>query len=350
MANPRLRNRLNLLKHYVLGHSDVAGTGPMKVTTESTAKCNLFCPMCPREEIDKPPVNMDLGMFERMVDESGRLLEYITPYGLGEPFLNPQIFDMIRYCKDRGIKVGLSSNATILPDKMCRKIIESGLDYLIFAVDGTTPQVYAKYRKGGDYGTVCANIRRFLQVKQELGSSMIVCLQMVRLPDNSHQTDEFVRMWTIPGVDEVRIKEDETKYEGVGFKPAANGKKKKYNPCYLLWQGPMYVRVDGEVWPCCHAWKSESLGNLNEQSLTQIWNGPKMQALRAAHVDGDIDAYPDCVNCQAPKPRLPLILGSFVAGSLQVRWAVSFFERLAALRGVPVWEKILPARDSKPLD
>src|SRR5262245_29868778 len=128
----QVRNRLSLLRSYVLRETKVAG-GPLTLAIESTAKCNLFCPMCPRENIYFPPRDMELSLFRKIIDEGKDYLEFAVPYGVGEPLLNPEIYDMIAYCKSQGVPSGISTNATLLNEETSRRLIESGLDYIILA-------------------------------------------------------------------------------------------------------------------------------------------------------------------------------------------------------------------------
>ena len=68
--------------------------------------------------------------------------------------------------------------------------------------------------------------------------------------------------------------------------------------CNLPWR-KMTVTWDGDVVPCCYDYnKKFVLGNIREQSLEEIWNGPMMQALRqefnSNHVTNAL-----CKNCSA---------------------------------------------------
>ena len=73
---------------------------PVSLIAETTSRCNLKCPMCPRQCPDYPAADMDPRLFERIVDEVRGDSGLIFPWGLGEPLMNPDIFSMIRYCSD----------------------------------------------------------------------------------------------------------------------------------------------------------------------------------------------------------------------------------------------------------
>src|SRR5687768_16663915 len=165
----QIRNRFGLLKSYVFRESHVP-CGPLTLAIEGTSKCNRSCSMCRRENVYFPLRHMDLRVFKKIIDEGKDFLEFAVPYGVGEPLLNPEIFDMISYCKEMHVPTGISTNATVLTDEASRKLIQAGLDYIIFAFDGATKETYEKYRKGADFEKVRSNIVGFLKIKKEMKS------------------------------------------------------------------------------------------------------------------------------------------------------------------------------------
>ena len=339
LLSVQLRNRLGLLKSYVLRQSHVPG-GPLTLAIESTAKCNLFCPMCPRESIYFPPKDMELSVFKKIIDDGKAFLEFAVPYGDGEPLLNPEIYDMIAYCKQVRVPSGISTNATVLTEEAGRKLIKAGLDYIILAFDGATKATYEKYRKGADFEKVRANILTFLRVKKELRAKIFCILQMVRLNENRAEIPALIRMWRVEGIDEIRIKKDEVHNEGSAI-PGDNAERPPMkHPCYLLWRGPMYVHYDGTVFPCCYIYPEEPIGNVRKSTLQEIWNSDKMVQLREAHIRGDLRGYKACQNCPAARPKLPVTLGSFLINTHTVRKTIPFFERLAQLRNISVFETL----------
>src|SRR6476660_2935759 len=181
----KLRNRLSIAASY-FRHQTVLSGGPIEITLESTAKCNLYCPMCPRQIYTFDNENMDLELYRKVVQDCKDYVEFIWPYGIGEPMLHPGIFEMIRITKDAGIRTGMSTNATLLDDKRADQLLDSGLDYLILAFDGATPETYEKYRLGATFEATRENILAFLRKKRTRRSRMHVVVQMVLLEENVH--------------------------------------------------------------------------------------------------------------------------------------------------------------------
>ncbi len=337
--NKKRSNRYRLLKAYLKGETVLKGL-PVSIVISSTSRCNLKCPMCPRAISEFGNSDIDFELFKKVVLQGKDYFEFVVPYGGGEPLLNPELVKMVRFCKENGMRVGFSTNGTVLTEERSRELIEAGLDYIIFAFDGATPEVYETYRKGANFHKVRENILNFLKIKRELKSKVFVTIQMVRLPLNANQIDEFQRMWRVKGVNEVRVKEDEIGIEGVGFEKSEkeNDKDKKLPPCHYLWQGPVYIEENGDVYPCCHAWLSDPIGNVKEKSLAEIWNCEKIVKMREAHLKGDVSEFPECVNCRAPRPKKILIIGSFLIDMFNVRKVIPFVEKLNLLYKIKLFD------------
>ena len=87
-------------------------------------------------------------------------------------------------------------------------------------------------------------------------------------------------------------------------------------------------------------YKAGPVGNVREESLAKIWNNVQMQAMRRAHVGGDVSAFPECVDCAYPRPRLPLIVAGFLLDPFAVGKLVPLAEKLAFWHRLPLYEKI----------
>jgi MoaA/NifB/PqqE/SkfB family radical SAM enzyme len=333
----KFRNRLSITASYFRRKTVLSG-GPIEILLETTAKCNLYCPMCPRHVYSFDNENMDVDLYRRIVEDCKDYVEFIWPYGIGEPMLHPAIFEMIRITKDAGVRTGMSTNATLLDDKRADQLLDSGLDYLILAFDGATPETYEKYRLGAAFEATREKILAFLEKKRTRGSRLHVVVQMVMLEENVKEIREYRKLWSLPGVDEVRFKRDEIRLEGSRI-PGEELKGPRRNPCHLLWRGPLYVRYDGLAYPCCYVYDEQPVGDLKTQSVMDVWNSPAMVKMREAHLQGDFRDYPRCVSCQAARPGRAAFYGSLVVNSLTVRKAVPAMEKLARFYSLGVFER-----------
>jgi radical SAM protein with 4Fe4S-binding SPASM domain len=319
-------------------HKAVLSGGPIEITLESTSKCNLSCPMCPRHIYTFDNENMDLDLYRRIVADCRDYVEFIWPYGIGEPLMHPRIFDMIQITREAGIRTGLSTNATLMDSERAERLLDSGLDYLIIAFDGASKETYEEYRLGATFERTIENIVAFLEKKRERGSPVHVVVQMVVLKDNVIEIPEYRKLWSIPGVDEIRFKRDEIRIEGTAVPGEALPGQRRH-PCHLLWRGPLYVRYDGLVYPCCYMYGESPIGDLKAQSVMEVWNSPGMVKLREAHLRRDVAEYPACNTCQAARPGRAALYGSLALDSLTVRKAVPAMERFARFYNVGVFER-----------
>lgn len=114
----RAWNRAKLLWAYLARRSDTGSALPVEYIVETTAKCNLYCPMCPRETHKQPKEDMEDLVFNRLVQEAGRSGEHMMLIGLGEPLLDPKIFERIEYCERHGVATLLSTNGTLLDERL----------------------------------------------------------------------------------------------------------------------------------------------------------------------------------------------------------------------------------------
>src|SRR4051812_32094156 len=76
---------------------------------------------------------------------------------------------------------------------------------------------------------------------------------------------------------------------------------KKHTACAYPWQ-QIIIDLTGEVVPCCfwsgYGNSGRPLGNTNEQTIEEIWNGPAYQELRRRNASGDLTGHP-CNGCVA---------------------------------------------------
>src|SRR6476646_11793424 len=190
----RWTNRAKVLWSFLRGAERVPGL-PVEYIVETTAKCNLYCPMCPRETHKQPKEDMTDAIFERLVRESGASAEHMMLIGLGEPFMDPKIFERIEYCERHNISTLLSTNGTFLDEKMSERLLSAPLQHITLSFDGATKESFEFYRKGARFEKVRDNFVRFAQMKKDRGSALQVVVQMVRMERNAGEVDDFQRFW-----------------------------------------------------------------------------------------------------------------------------------------------------------
>ena len=330
----RAWNRARLLWGYLHQDSVLKGL-PVEYIVETTAKCNLYCPMCVRETHKQPKEDMSDEVFKRLVSESGSSAEHMMLIGLGEPFMDRAIFNRIEYCARHNISTLLSTNGTFLDEKTCSRLLNTPLEHITFSFDGATKASFEYYRKGANFEKVRDNFVRLARMKHERQSKMHIVVQMIRMERTAGEVDDFIRFWSaVPGVDQVRIKADETNV----LQPDASHDADDWkHPCHYLWRGPMYVKHNGDVYPCCQSYimHGKPAGNIGEQELGQIWNSEMMQQMRRLHTAGRAREIDVCSKCCTTIPHPLLVIGSLVLHGRTVRRLLAPIERLVYFSKLP---------------
>lgn len=280
---------------------------PVHLDIEATSNCNLLCTMCPRTDMVNDGTfwsvkNFDYDLFTRLVDEgTANGLCSIKFNYLGEPLMNPHIVDMVRYAKEKGIvDVMFNTNATLLTEKTARQLILAGLDKLFFSFDSPFRDHYNEIRVNANYDKVLRNIRRFKEIRDEMGSvKPFTRVSMVRMKQNEHEWLAFKELFE-PLVDAVAFVDymDHTSQNRSGkmLVQIAPVKQKKFC-CPQLWQR-MFVHPDGVVTVCCvDSARTLQVGDIHNHTIEEIWNGPEYQKLRELHATGRIDEIPACAGC-----------------------------------------------------
>jgi len=335
----RWLNRAKLLWSY-LRKSERVPALPVEYIVETTAKCNLYCPMCPRETHKQPKEDMTAEIFERLVEGASQTGEHMMLIGLGEPLMDPEIFERIEYCERHGVSTLLSTNGTLLDENAAAKLLDTPLAHITLSFDGASKETFEHYRKGARFEKVRDNFVRFARAKHERKSKMQIVVQMVRMPGNAHEVDEFRRFWSsIPGVDQVRVKEDETNL----VQPES--RRASARPCHYLWRGPMYVKHDGRVFPCCQSYHLDGapVGDLRDQPLEKIFNSEEMRALRRLHASGRAGEIDMCTRCSTAVPHPLLVAGSLVLHGKWVRRALPVVESMVYRSKLP--KLLAPSRE-----
>ena len=284
---------------------------PLCVDIETAAICDLACPHCFREYIITPDKIMNFDLYKKIINSLAKMdVPSIKLNWRGEPLLNPQLCNFIKYAKENGIlEVSINTNATKLDNKKSEDLIKAGLDLIIFSFDGGTKKTYEKMRPGrfkyNDFETVYKNIKEFSLMRKKMGAVFPISkIQMVLTKETRNEIGKFFELFDAI-VDDVTVTqyserggnindllpENEKKITNYIEKNnlpkntphlvEANGKihiSKKRKPCEQLFQR-LLITYDGRVGMCCHDWGArhcvgyvDKRGFKAEEAISEIEN------------------------------------------------------------------------------
>jgi len=280
---------------------------------ELTNRCPFKCIMCARtNNMTRAEGVMDFETFKTIVDEYASAnpraaAEEITwLHQFGESLVHPEFGKFIRYAVSKGLRTGLSINPLLLKPSVSRDLLESGIAFLNIALDGHDDESFYKIRGVKDaYEKSKSNLLEFLKLKIELGSKTHVALGMIDFAMNRDSIEQLRRYWeALPGIDEFAAKEfkvwngDAADVNRLADAKVDNAELQKTRKvvCNVPWE-KVSVSWDGCVVPCCYDYdKKYVLGDVKNQKIDEMWNGPEMQRLRREFLDNDVK-NPLCRNC-----------------------------------------------------
>lgn len=263
---------------------------PMVLTIETTNICNLDCIICPRKEMKRKLGTISIENFTMIIDRISEYNSSVMLHFCGEPLLDKQIFEKIKYCQNKNIKSCISTNTTLLNNENASRLLESGLYKLYICMDGFNKETYEKIRKGANFETTQNNIINFMKLRDKTNKIPIVILQMIRTIDTEDEIKDFNQFWKPFNFSEISIKDFCTWGDQIeGIKDLSRQEQRflktneKRPPCYYPWHS-VVILWDGTVIPCCRDFDGKYvLGNIFNNDLDDIWYGEKLVKLREKH-------------------------------------------------------------------
>ena len=320
----------------------VVGTLPRSLYLEATNRCDSKCQTCIRTfETLEPPADLTLERVQAIVAQFP-ILDRVVLHGIGEPLLNPQIFDIVAYLKTRVASVLFNSDAISLTPARIRRLIDSGLDEYRVSMDAATATTYRRLRGVDRFERVTGNLARLLARQRELDrTTPRVSLWFTATRSNIEELPGFVQLAADLGVGEVYVQR--LVFNGLGLATEANAlhgrlralelarlaeaealaarhgialrasgltsplaslqtsdEARPWSGCQRPWS-LAYVTANGNVLPCCispwvaHDYAGLILGNAFGEPFGKIWDGARYQKFRT---DFETATPPDpCRGC-----------------------------------------------------
>jgi len=337
---------------------------PMKkIILKITNLCDLRCKMCPQwgetgysHEMEKRALRemLPLQRYKELIDEVAphKPLIYITG---GEPFLYPDILELMRYIKEKNLLMVINTNGSKL-EKYAKELVENGPSAIIVSIDGP-PEMHNHIRNSDQsFQNIEAGLKRLSAIKKEKNHGQpLVVVNHVVTKDNSELLEktydsisclnvDFMSTflaWKISkkmGEKHAEIVEKELgttpyiwqsyvghdgdtpdmekfilqkqkleKKSGIPlvFSPELPDKKLSkfysdltetfgHKKCTAPWF-ECIIMPDGEVMTCTDFWDI-SVGNISNQPVLDVWNGEKFRKFRMM-VKNQGGLLPICSRC-----------------------------------------------------
>lgn len=292
---------------------------PRSVKIELTARCNFNCAFCARGERLRDQREMERATFERLLLEMREAgVEEIGLFYLGESFMCGWLEEAIHFAKYvAGFPyVFLTTNGSLSTPERVDACIRSGLDSLKFSLNYADEEqfeeiaqvksklfhkmmknIYAarEVRDRVEYetGHRCGLYASYIAYDGDQGKRM----QRV-VSDMQNYLDEVYALPLYSQADLVASEERDRGWAPTAGNRGRLGALRDPIPCWAAFTEG-HVTWDGKLSACCFDHDGRfHMGDLNQQTFLEAWNSTEFQALRSAHLAGDVTGTV-CENCVA---------------------------------------------------
>jgi radical SAM protein with 4Fe4S-binding SPASM domain len=311
---------------------------PQTVMIDMSSVCNFNCKMCLRTLNPKIYSKIPAFPSKKVIQEFMNILPYVNEvylYRSGEPFLNKELLPLARRAEKCYANAVITTSGSLLDDRKIEFLIKNKIYVLRLSIDGTIAKTYNNIRIGGDFDELMLKIDKVNYYKMKYKSDYPqLRWHFVAMKQNIYELPDAIKLahdkkfelfeCSFMVVQRSTKLETQSLYhykektnrilakakkvaEDIGMKvslPELFNNKKPVSPndwavaCKQAWRSAV-IRTNGDVVPCCGSGQNLSLGNLNNSSFREIWNGNEFLKLRRGLLAGNPPDY--CLNCTSYK-------------------------------------------------
>ncbi len=172
---------------YETGRARVTAPPPLRmVFWETTKGCNLRCRHCRAvPESERSSVELTTAEGKRLIDQIGAFARPVLVFSGGEPLYRPDIFQLGAHARDRGFRIALATNGTLVNPDIARRIVETGFSRVSISLDGAKPATHDGFRGlpgSFEHALRCVRYLRDVNVSVQINST-VARHNMTELPD-----------------------------------------------------------------------------------------------------------------------------------------------------------------------
>lgn len=259
--------------HYLRGSPKIP-TMPAFLKVEISRCCYVRCKYCYEE---KSEIFYPFPLYKNLIDKLKEYIFEVSLYDIGEPLLNDNVLDYIKYAHSQRLGTIISTSLSVKKsDDFWEKFSLSGLDYLVVSIDGITKEVYNKYRTYGDLNLVLSNLKKIQKYREKYNNNMFIEWQMIDLPWNKHEKNAAKILSKELGCDTFRIIPEATQSRYGSSKAIYSRQKNCLLPFIIF-----IVNAYNQVRPCYKIYLGNpAIGDLNQSTFEEIWNGEEIAVIR----------------------------------------------------------------------
>jgi MoaA/NifB/PqqE/SkfB family radical SAM enzyme len=287
-----------------------------------TYACNHNCTGCDYTELNNPrQTAMLTGQpFRHILEEvAGFGIRAVEFCGGGEPLLHPEIDSAVHYLREAGIRIGLLTNGTNIPEYRAALLTQACL-YIRVSLDAGTEEVFNRVKRprstSAGFNHVVENVRRLLRYRKQQASVCQISLKYTIDRNNTDDLENAIRVAEELGVDSIQFKcarnvpTEITSEQKQALNLTLQELQSPHGSVPIVgnllprplvvpcWLSPLHVMIDplGEVFLCCyyrHRIDRHKYGNVLNRSLQELWYSAEHQAALRGIRNEECEKY-DC--------------------------------------------------------
>jgi MoaA/NifB/PqqE/SkfB family radical SAM enzyme len=234
-------------------------------------------------------------VFKKIADECGKYHSVIRLTGGGEPLLHPQMIELIEYAKDKGAKIGLITNGSLLTPHTVHRLLDCEVDAIEISADAADKSTYSKVRVGLDFDKLLNKVRYLMYWRNQLEAETKVIVSIVN--QKGVDVESAVKFWS-KIVDNVQVRKYLTwNINDAGQSADPEPLMKDREPCPFPFERLNFDSRGKAVFCSFDIAGETDFGNVKEQSIQSIWKGAKLTLLRKLLLAGKYEKIDICKKC-----------------------------------------------------
>ncbi len=294
---------------------------PFIIFVDPSDKCNFQCKFCPtgdrnlmKETPGRNYGHMDFDLYKKIINDICKFdkpIRVLRLYKDGEPLLNPNFIDMVKYAKDTNCteRIDTTTNASLLSPKKNIEMINAGLDRINISIEGINTQQYLEFSQFKiNFEELIDNIAHLYENRKN-------CEIIVKINGDLLSHDDKQQFYNMFGdiADGVYIEhimscwpEFQLREVSVNQEHGIYGQEiKEVSVCPYVFYS-FSINSDGSASLCFLDWARKLIiGDVNTQSVKEIWLGDKMKEYQKMFLKHERKKHPVCGNCGQLSHGLP---------------------------------------------
>jgi len=295
--------------------SEIPLETPYCIFIDPSSACNFKCGFCMNQYIKQPSI-MSMPLFKKLIDDLDVFkspVKTIRLYGFGEPLLNKNFCDMVRYAKksSKVLEVDTTTNASMLTPELIDDLVSSGIDRVNISIEAMNTEKYREFTNNSTiiFENIVNNVKMLSEKKQNTIIFVKICGDFLTDEEKRKFLDIFTPISDGCDIEHTMNCWRDVKVENVNQEVGIYGQElKEVSVCPYVFYS-FFIHSDGHASACFLDWnKKLVIGDAKNESLKSLWNDKLMGSIRKTMLDKERKNHPVCYECNQLIAGMPVDL------------------------------------------